>query len=386
MIRTVASIVAAHRVGRRFTEQTVAETFARIRAHDDPAIFITLRDEADAIAEARALTSRDPNLPLFGVPVAVKDNIDVAGLPTTAACPAFCLHARSGRDSGGAAARRRRDRHRQDQPRPVRNRPCRRAFALRHPSQRHQAGPRSRRLELRIGSGGRRPGWCRSRSAPTRPAPGRVPAMLNNIVGLKPSLGLVSTSGVVPACRTLDCVSVFSLTVDDAVATLRSWPAPDDKDAYSRSFPLSHARRLSAAPAARRTAAEPARSSSATSAQRAPTTRRWRALPRWARRWSRSTWSRSIETARLLYEGPWVAERYLTAKPLIEKDPSALHPVILQIVGGGGQLSAADAFKAFYRVQRTEAHRRTHRWHRSTRWWCRPRPRPTRSMSFSPIR
>ena len=57
------------------------------------------------------------------------------------------------------------------------------------------------------------------------------------------------------------------------------------------------------------------------------------------------------ETARLLYEGPWVAERYLTAKPLIEKEPSALHPVILQIVGSGGQLSAADAFKAFYRVR-----------------------------------
>ena len=87
---TAASIVAAHRAGHVTPEQTVARSFARIRAHGDSAIFIDLRPEADVLAEARALGSADaPGRPLFGVPVAVKDNIDVAGLPTTAACPAF---------------------------------------------------------------------------------------------------------------------------------------------------------------------------------------------------------------------------------------------------------------------------------------------------------
>jgi len=95
MGETVAAIVEAHRSGAASPEATVARTYARIRAHDDPAIFIALRAEADALAEAKALAAErtaDRTLadrPLFGVPVAVKDNIDVAGLPTTAACPAY---------------------------------------------------------------------------------------------------------------------------------------------------------------------------------------------------------------------------------------------------------------------------------------------------------
>ena len=90
MTETAAAIVAAHRAGTLSPAQTVARSFARIREHNDPAIFISLRDEEEAIAEAKALSTKDAaKLPLFGVPVAVKDNIDVAGLPTTAACPAF---------------------------------------------------------------------------------------------------------------------------------------------------------------------------------------------------------------------------------------------------------------------------------------------------------
>src|SRR5262249_43530576 len=95
---TVAAIVEAHRSGAASPEATIARAFARIRAHDDPAIFIALSDEADALAEAKALAAERNLQPpgralaeraLYGVPVAVKDNIDVAGLPTTAACPAF---------------------------------------------------------------------------------------------------------------------------------------------------------------------------------------------------------------------------------------------------------------------------------------------------------
>jgi allophanate hydrolase len=87
---TVAEIVAAHRAGALRPAQTVARTFQRIRDYNDPAVFISLRDEAEALAEAEALTASDPaELPLYGVPVAVKDNIDVFGLPTTAACPAY---------------------------------------------------------------------------------------------------------------------------------------------------------------------------------------------------------------------------------------------------------------------------------------------------------
>src|SRR6476620_10516598 len=87
---TVAAIVAAHRDGSASPAQTVARSFRRIREHNDPAIFISLRDEKEAIAEAEGLAGKDAaSLALLGVPVAVKDNIDAAGLPTTAACPAF---------------------------------------------------------------------------------------------------------------------------------------------------------------------------------------------------------------------------------------------------------------------------------------------------------
>ena len=87
---TVAAIVAAHRAATMTPAQTVARSYQRIRAHNDPAIFISLRDEKEALAEAEALASKDAAaLPLFGVPVAVKDNIDALGLATTAACPAF---------------------------------------------------------------------------------------------------------------------------------------------------------------------------------------------------------------------------------------------------------------------------------------------------------
>src|SRR4051812_39780071 len=99
---TVAEIVAAHRDGTLTPAQTVARSFARIRDHNDPAIFISIRDEKAALAEARALSAKDPALlPLYGIPVAVKDNIDVLGMPTTAACPAFAYS--PGHDSTAVA-------------------------------------------------------------------------------------------------------------------------------------------------------------------------------------------------------------------------------------------------------------------------------------------
>src|SRR2546430_6011870 len=87
---TVAAIVAAHRAATMTPAQTVARSYQRIRAYNDPAVFISLRDESEAVAEAEALDSKNAAvLPLYGVPVAIKDNIDAQGLPTTAACPAF---------------------------------------------------------------------------------------------------------------------------------------------------------------------------------------------------------------------------------------------------------------------------------------------------------
>jgi allophanate hydrolase len=347
--RTVASILSAHRSGTVSVEQTVADTFARIRAHDDPAIFIALRDEKDALAEARALQTRDASLPLFGVPVAVKDNIDVAGLPTTAACPAYAYTP----DVDATAVARLRSagaivigKTNLDQ------------FATGLVGVRSPYGVPRNAIKQGLIPGGSSSGSAVAVAAGLVPialgtdtaGSGRVPAMLNNIVGLKPSLGLVSTFGVVPACRTLDCVSVFSLDVGDAVTTLRAIAGADDKDAYSRSFALSPAGacpphlKLGVPRIAQRQFFGDQQAAKAFEA----------ALARFADMGAQLIeidMEPLYETARLLYEGPWVAERYLTARELIAKDSSALHPVTLQITNGGAKPSAADAFKAFYRVQ-----------------------------------
>ncbi len=236
---TVASIVAAHRAGAATPEQTVARSYARIRAHGDPAVFITLRAEAEALAEARALAAAGPDgRPLYGVPVAVKDNIDVAGLPTTAACPAFSYH--PAQDATAVARLRAAGaivigKTNLDQ------------FATGLVGVRSPYGIPRNTFNAELVPGGSSSGSAVAVAAGLVPlalgtdtaGSGRVPAGFNNIVGLKPSLGLVSTFGVVPACRTLDCVSLFALTVDDAWSALETIAGPDAKDPYSRQRKLA---------------------------------------------------------------------------------------------------------------------------------------------------
>jgi allophanate hydrolase len=344
---TVAEIVAAHRAGTATPEQTVAACYARIRAHDDPAIFITLRDEADARAEARALAA--PDLPLFGVPVAVKDNIDVKGLPTTAACPAFAY--RPDRDASAVARLRAAGaivigKTNLDQ------------FATGLVGVRTPYGIPRNPFDARLIPGGSSSGSAVAVAAglvslslgTDTAGSGRVPAALNNIVGLKPSLGFVSTAGVVPACRTLDCVSVFALTVDDALAALRVMAGPDAADPYSRHYPpASVARgtrgaRLGVPLAGQRVFFNDREASHAYDD----------ALARLATLGAVITdidIEPFYETARLLYEGPWLAERYLAIKPLLASSPDAIHPVTRQIILDGARPTAADAFAAFYKLE-----------------------------------
>ncbi|HUI98241.1 MAG TPA: allophanate hydrolase, partial [Xanthobacteraceae bacterium] len=179
---------------------------------------------------------------------------------------------------------------------------------------------------------------------------GRVPALLNNIVGLKPSLGLVSTDGVVPACRTLDCVSVFALTTDDAFAALAAMAGPDERDPYARARPLGalaplpSALRVGVPRAGERVFFGDTRAEIAYAA----------ALDRLARLGATIVEIEIApfhEAARLLYEGPWVAERYAAAETVIAANPDAMHPVTREIIAAGARPSALAAFKAFYRLQ-----------------------------------
>jgi allophanate hydrolase len=344
---TVAEIVAAHRAGAMTPAETVVRSYARLRAQGDPAMFISLRPEAEAVAEARALG--DAALPLYGVPVAVKDNIDVAGLPTTAACPAFAY---TPTKDATAVARLRAagaiviGKTNLDQ------------FATGLVGVRSPYGVPRNTIKAELVPGGSSSGSAVAVGAGIVPlalgtdtaGSGRVPAGLNNIVGLKPSLGLISTYGVVPACRTLDCVSVFALTVDDAFAALAAMAGPDAADAYSRRRPLGMIE--AGAPAGK--FGVPRRGQRLFFGDRAFEAAYDAALARLAKLGCEIVEidiEPFYETARLLYEGPWVAERALTAKALLASDPDAIYPVTREITLGGLRPTAMDAFSAFYRLE-----------------------------------
>ncbi len=350
MAETAAEILNAYRDGTATPEDIVARSFARIRAHDDPAIFIALRDEAEVIAEARALAQNgDRALPLFGIPVAVKDNIDVKGLPTTAACPDYSY--RPNRDAACVARLREAGaliigKTNLDQ------------FATGLVGVRTPYGICRNLFDEKLIPGGSSTGSAIAVAAGLTPlalgtdtaGSGRVPAGFNNIVGLKPSRGLVSAAGVVPACRTLDCVSVFALTVDDAMATLNVVAGPDVADAFSRARPLPA---VGPMPSGVRLGV-PMPGHRLFFGDRASEAAYQAALEKFAALGAKIV-EFDIEpfyaAARLLYEGPWVAERYLTVRALIASSPESLHPVTRQVLLAGAHGTAAEAFAAFYQLE-----------------------------------
>jgi allophanate hydrolase len=347
---TIAAIVAAHRAGTMTPAETVARTYQRIRDHNDPAIFISLRDEKDAIAEAEKLTAKDAaSLPLYGVPVAVKDNIDALGFPTTAACPAFSYtpaHDSTAVERLRAAGAIIIGKTNLDQ------------FATGLVGVRSPYGIPKNSIREDLIPGGSSSGSAVAVGAGLVPlslgtdtaGSGRVPAMLNNIVGLKPSLGMISTAGLVPACRTLDCISVFALTVDDAALALSVMAGPDQADPFSRDRPLGA---LTPFPANLRLGV-PRNGQliffgdKKAEAAYAEALKRWTALGAELVEFDLEPF---YETARLLYEGPWVAERYLVIKNLLASAPDSIHPVTREITAAGARLTAADTFSALYRLQ-----------------------------------
>ncbi len=346
MAETAAEIVAAHRAGTFTPVDTIKRAYARLAAHGDGAMFISLRPQAEALAEASALA--DASLPLFGVPLAVKDNIDVAGLPTTAACPAYAY---TPHHDATAVARLRAagaiviGKTNLDQ------------FATGLVGTRSPYGIPRNTFKPELIPGGSSSGSAVAVAAGIAPlalgtdtaGSGRVPAGFNNIVGLKPSLGLISTYGVVPACRTLDCVSIFALSVEDTWTALKATSGPDAKDPYSRKRPLG----TPGTPA-------PAKLGTPRPGQllffgdRAYAAAYAAAIERLAKLGCTIVEidiEPFYETARLLYDGPWVAERTLTVRSLLASDPDAIHPVTREIILSGLRPTAMDAFAAFYKLE-----------------------------------
>ena len=348
-MHTLGELLAAHIDGQRGIADTVVASYARLGAVNDPAIFIALKPEAEALAEAARLQAEGHRgRALWGIPVAVKDNIDVMGLPTTAACPGFLYMPTQ---DAAAVARLRAagaiivGKTNLDQ------------FATGLNGTRSPYGTPRNALRPDLVPGGSSSGSASAVAAGIVPVAlgtdtagsGRVPAGLQNLVGLKPSLGLVSTAGVVPACRTLDCVSVFALTVDDATAVLDVIAGPEPTDPFSRS--VKRGRLGTLTPHQRIAVPRPSDldfdGNRAAEASFALAIERARSLDATIVPLDMTPF---YETARLLYDGPWVAERFLTIRDLLARDPETILPVIREVVAGRPLSDAAEAFAAQYRL------------------------------------
>ncbi len=344
---TLDALRAAY-AGGLSPSDVMGETLRRLAAVDDPAIFLHLATAESLIAEAAALGSFDPARPLWGIPFAVKDNIDVAGMPTTAACPAFAYDATEDafvvaqlRAAGAIPV----GKTNLDQ------------FATGLVGVRSPYGVPRNAVDPAMVPGGSSSGSAVVVAHGIVPfalgtdtaGSGRVPAALNNIVGLKPSLGAFSATGVVPACRTLDTISVFALTVSDAYQVFRAATAYDAADAYCRPY------RTTPMPAALRVPRITAPDAGSLKffgddAQAADFEATLTTLAGQGGRITRADFTPFYDVANMLYEGAWVAERYAAIEPLMTDPSHPVHPVTRAIIAKAEGLSAVDAFRGIYRL------------------------------------
>jgi allophanate hydrolase len=341
-----------HRYAEGLSPVALVESLLpRLEAPDAHNTWIARLPREALLARARELEGADrTRLPLFGIPFAIKDNIDLAGVPTTAACPDFAyLPSRSATvvqrllDAGAIAL----GKTNLDQ------------FATGLVGARSPHGPGRNSFDPACVSGGSSSGSAlavalglASFSLGTDTAgSGRVPAAFNNLVGHKPTLGLLSARGVVPACRSLDTISIFALCAGDAQRVLAVAAGFDAEDGYSREARPSGFDFGAGGPfrfGVPRPADLEFFGDEAAARLFDEAVDRLRRLGGEAVEFDLQPF---LETARLLYEGPWVAERYAAIREFFDANPGALHPVTRGIVERAKGWLAADAYRAQYRLR-----------------------------------
>lgn len=347
---TIPALHTAYRSGTLTPAQLLDELLIRCDSYAAHNIWITRLSREQLQPYLEALAGHSPDtLPLYGVPFAIKDNIDLAAIPTTAGCAEFAYV------------------------------PSEDAFVV---AQLLKAGAiplgKTNLDQFATGLVGVRSPWGACGNSFNRAyisggssagsavavalglvsfalgtdtaGSGRVPAAFNNIIGVKPSKGLLSTRGVVPACRSLDCVSIFAFTTDDANRVLEVAATFDVQDAYARPNRDTNRRNYGLANTPFRFAIpqdEQLNFFGNDSAQ-ACFTATVRSLEELGGECQRVDFSAFLQAARLLYEGPWVAERRIATTGV---KPQAMLPVIRNILASQQDASADDLFRAQYQLQ-----------------------------------
>jgi allophanate hydrolase len=350
---SIAALHARYRDGS-LTPTALVESIAARTADDPHHAWIQPLSADEMRVYAHALDGRSPDeLPLYGVPFAIKDNIDLAGIPTTAGCPSFAYMPRRSAAvverliAAGAI-------------------PVGKAnldqFATGLNGTRSPYGACRNALDPAYVSGGSSSGSAvavalgvASFSLGTDTAgSGRVPAMFHGLLGVKPTRSTVSTRGVVPACKSLDCVSVFATSAADARTVLDVAQGVDADDPYARA--------VEAGPALRPIAAlrfgVPRKAQLAFFGNDAFARLFDEAVARIAALGGKLVeidFEPFLATAQLLYGGPWVAERHAGIREFFDAHTDAVHPVVRGIIAGAAAYSATDVFESFDRLQALRA-------------------------------
>ena len=345
----ILHLKAQYRDSKLTPTQLVKQLDAEIGNANSHNIWIRRLTLDEMLVYASKLEAQSPaSLPLYGIPFAIKDNIDLAGIPTTAACPDFAFMPEKSAtvvqnliDAGAIPI----GKTNLDQ------------FATGLVGVRSPYGACKNSINPAYISGGSSAGSAvsvalgqASFSLGTDTAgSGRVPAAFNNLVGVKPSLGLLSTTGVLPACRTLDCVSIFTKNTTDAEIVLNVAQGFDAADTYSRQATEQYAPFKT-----NFTFGVPKPSQLAFFGNsEAPQLFRQaiQQLEKIGGKVVEIDFAPFIETAALLYEGPWVAERYAAIQDFFDSKSASIYPSTYKIISNAVKFSATDTFKAMYQLK-----------------------------------